>query len=126
MLEALRQSASASVSIRATASLASFLAVCGERDRAEALLAAIARDGYMDHHAAYSMGATYAQLGDLPLVRQWLTRAADTGFPCHQWFARDPLLDPARKDPEFQRLLDRLRIQEQSVRARFLPQRTKG
>jgi hypothetical protein len=58
----------------------------------------------MDHHVAYSLAATWAQLGDTTAALRWLQRAADTGFPCGPWFARDVLLDPIRSDPRFKAL----------------------
>jgi hypothetical protein len=36
---------------------------------------------------------------------QYLREAAETGFPCHPLFARDPNLDPIRQDPGFQAFL---------------------
>ena len=44
----------------------------------------------MDHHVSYSLGATYAQLGDLPEANRWLAEAARTGFPCYPWYAAGP------------------------------------
>ena len=63
----------------------------------------------MDHHIAYSLGATHAQLGNLPEANRWLAEAARTGFPCYPWYERDSLLDPLRGDPEFQRFLEEQR-----------------
>ena len=64
------------------------------------------RGSELDHHVAYSVGATLVQLGDVNASLRWLTRAADTGFPCYPWFERDSLLDPLRKHPQFVGLLD--------------------
>jgi TolB-like protein len=90
---------------RAQASLASFLAARGERSRATTLINEVQADSDVDHHAAYSLGAAYAQLGDATAALRWLERAAATGFPCHVWFARDPLLAPIRNDARYQKLL---------------------
>ena len=60
----------------------------------------------MDHHVAASLGAAWAQLGDARASVTWLQKAADTGFPCYPWFARDPLLDPIRRDPAFVALMN--------------------
>jgi DNA-binding winged helix-turn-helix (wHTH) protein/TolB-like protein len=90
--------------VRSQASLASIEAAAGLRDQARARAIAIERGPYMDHHVAYSLGATWAQLGD-DAAFTWLRRAADTGFACLPWFARDPLLDPIRSDPRFRDLL---------------------
>ena len=91
--------------VRSQASLASIEAATGLRERAHTRAASIERGAYMDHHVAYSLGAAYAQLGDTARAITWLRRAIDTGFPCPFWFARDPLLDPIRSQPEFTRLL---------------------
>jgi adenylate cyclase len=95
--------------VRAQASLASVEAATGLRDQARARATAIARGSYMDHHVAYSLGAAFAQLGDVGSSLKWLEQAADTGFSCYSWFERDTLLDPMRQQPGFVRLLARLR-----------------
>jgi DNA-binding winged helix-turn-helix (wHTH) protein/TolB-like protein len=95
--------------VRSQASLASVEAAIGSRAAADARAVAIARGKYMDHHVAYSLGATYAQLGNADESLVWLQRAADTGFPCMPWFERDTMLEPLRRDPRFATLLDRLR-----------------
>ena len=70
----------------------------------------------MDHHVAYSVGAAYAQLGELAEARRWLAQAAQTGMPCYPWYDRDPLLKPLRSDPEFQRFLAELRKSWESAK----------
>jgi TolB-like protein len=95
--------------VRSQASLASIEAAEGLRQEARARATAIARGPYMDHHVAYSLGAAFAQLGDRRASLDWLGRAADTGFPCYPWFEQDTLLEPIRRDPDFNRLLDRMR-----------------
>lgn len=106
---------------RAQAVLASFLAARGERGQAEELLHAITTGTYMDHHVAYSLGATYAQLGQREEALRWLRTAADTGFPCYPWYERDPLLQPLRGDPEFQGFMEDLRKSWEIVKARYAP-----
>jgi hypothetical protein len=100
---------------RAQASLASIEAASGRRAEARARLATL-RDAEIDHHAAYGIGAAFAQLGDHAAGIEWLERAAATGFPCYPWFQRDPLLDPIRQDPAFVRLMDRLRTADEARR----------
>jgi DNA-binding winged helix-turn-helix (wHTH) protein/TolB-like protein/Tfp pilus assembly protein PilF len=94
---------------RSQASLASIEAATGRASDARARIATILRGPYMDHHVAYSLGAAFAQLGDVTESLDWLERAAATGFPCYPWFERDQLLEPLRRDPGFARLLARLR-----------------
>jgi TolB-like protein len=100
ILVPLRQSTP--IELKAQAVLASFLAARQDITSARTLVKAILDSGYVDHHLAYSLGAAYAQLGELADARRWLAEAAHTGFPCYPWYARDPLLNPLRSDPEFQ------------------------
>jgi TolB-like protein len=93
---------------REVAALASIVAR-GNRAEAEGLLRTIEAAERADHHVAFSAGAAYAQLGRPDDAVRWLTRAAETGFPCAPWYERDPLLEPLREDPRFLQLLDRLR-----------------
>jgi eukaryotic-like serine/threonine-protein kinase len=109
MFEQLRGPRSGVTAARAQAALAGILAARGDRARAHALLEEIPPALRRDHHVAYSTGATYAQLGDLPAARLWLARAVEAGFPCYPWFARDPLLGPVRHDTAFARFLEELR-----------------
>ncbi len=121
LLEELRRSSSASAVARAQATLASFLAARGSRTQAEELLRAVIAGGYMDHHAAYSVGVAYAQLGQRGEALLWLRKAADTGFPCYPWYARDPLLQPLGGDPEFQRFMAGLQKSWETAKARYTP-----
>jgi TolB-like protein/Tfp pilus assembly protein PilF len=104
---------------RAQAVLASLLASRHANAEARALVKKILDSGYMDHHIAYSLGAAYAQLGDLSEAKRWLGKAAETGLPCSPWYARDPLLDPLRSDPEFQRFLNGLQNSWRMMAARY-------
>jgi DNA-binding winged helix-turn-helix (wHTH) protein/TolB-like protein len=102
--------------VRAQASLASVEAATGMRNEARARIVEILRGSELDHHVAYSVGAALAQVGDLDAAVRWLTRAADTGFPCYPWFERDPLLDPVRQHPQFVELSARLRTAHEQMR----------
>jgi DNA-binding winged helix-turn-helix (wHTH) protein/TolB-like protein len=104
--------------VRSQASLASIEAATGLAADARARLAAILRGPYMDHHVAYSVGAAFAQLGDVNESLTWLDRAAETGFPCYPWFERDTLLTPIRQEAGFVRLLARLREAHERTRRR--------
>lgn len=104
---------------RAQAILASLLAARQASAEARALVRAIRHGGFMDHHIAYNLGATYAQLGDFGEARRSLAEAARTGLPCYPWYARDPLLDPLRSDPEFQRFLSGLQNSWRTLAARY-------
>jgi DNA-binding winged helix-turn-helix (wHTH) protein/TolB-like protein len=103
---------------RAQASLASIEAATGMESAARSRIAAILRGADLDHHVAYSLGAAFAQLRDPGASLTWLERAAETGFPCYPWFARDPLLDPLRSTPRFVQLLGRLETAHEGARRR--------
>ena len=103
---------------RSQATLASIEAAAGMPDAARARIRLIINAPDMDHHVAYSLGAAFAQLGEVDASIRWLTQAADSGFPCYPWFARDPLLDPIRRQPAFVDLLARLRLAGEQARQR--------
>jgi len=104
---------------RSQAVLASLVAARHAQPEAKALVKAILDGGFMDHHIAYSLGATYAQLADFAEARRWLAEAARTGLPCYPWYARDPLLDPLRSDTEFQQFLGGLKNSWQTTASRY-------
>jgi TolB-like protein len=113
-LRSLESQTSASVATRAGAALAGVLAARGEQDAARRQIDRVLARAYRDHHVAYSLGAAYAELGDIANAARWLRTAADTGFPCLTWFDRDPLLDPARRRTEFAELLAYVRSRRDS------------
>jgi tetratricopeptide (TPR) repeat protein len=119
LLDSLKDSPSAPAAARARAALASFSAARGDRVRAETLTRQVIESRYVDHHVAYSLGASYAQLGRMSEARDWLARAVQTGFPCYPWYQRDPLLEPVRRDAEGHRFMERLRETWESARARY-------
>jgi TolB-like protein len=104
---------------RAKATLASFLAARNEKQRAEKLLGEVLAGSYQDHHVHYSVGVTYAQLGDKVKARLWLARAIATGFPCYPWFLRDQLLRPLQGDTEYERMLSDLKKTWEAARAKY-------
>jgi DNA-binding winged helix-turn-helix (wHTH) protein/TolB-like protein len=104
--------------VRAQASLASIEAALGLHQQARTRVNEIEHGLEMDHHIAYSLGAAMAQLGETSASLTWLQRAIDTGFPCYPWFEKDTLLDPVRREPDFVRLLERLRLQHTEARRR--------
>jgi TolB-like protein len=107
------------IELKAQAVLAGFLAARQDGRSARTLVKAILDSGYVDHHLAYSLGAAYAQLGELADARRWLAEAAHTGFPCYPWYANDPLLNPLRRDPEFQRFMTEFHDSWRAEAARY-------
>ncbi len=57
------------------------------------------------HHAAYTIGATYALMHRPQDAVHWLRYAADDGFPCYPLFQHDHSLDGLRADPGFVELM---------------------
>ncbi len=105
--------------VRAQATLASFLAARGERTKAEELLrTAMARPSF-EHHAAYSAGVTYAQLGRQAEAVRWLRRARDTGWLCYPWYVSDPLLQPLKQVAEFRAFMEEFRKSWEAAHARY-------
>ncbi len=101
----------------ARASLAALRAARHATDEARALAARVASDANLNHHAAYGLGAAYAQLLDGEAAVRWLSQAAATGFPCYPWYERDPLLDPIRDDARFVDFMRGLRLTWEGARA---------
>jgi DNA-binding winged helix-turn-helix (wHTH) protein/lipopolysaccharide biosynthesis regulator YciM len=63
------------------------------------------------HHTAYNIAATYAVLLQPDEAVNWVEAAADDGFPCYPYFARDPNLDVLREFPPFVNLMSQVQKQ---------------
>ncbi|HEX6315930.1 MAG TPA: winged helix-turn-helix domain-containing protein [Gemmatimonadaceae bacterium] len=61
------------------------------------------------HHTAYNIAATFAALEEPDDAVNWVEAAADDGFPCYPYFARDPNLDSLRGHGRFVDLMSQLR-----------------
>ena len=105
--------------VRSQAALASVEAAAGDREAARRRALAIEQGPYLDHHVAYSLAGTWAQLGDVAAAVKWLQSAADTGFPCFPSVEHDPLFDPVRPDVRFRTFFERLRQRFQADAARY-------
>jgi DNA-binding winged helix-turn-helix (wHTH) protein/Flp pilus assembly protein TadD len=100
-----------------TSMKALLFAKSGERRRAERLIdraIAIGKGFGHFHHTAYNIASAYAALDEPDQAVRWLEAAADDGFPCFPYFARDPNLEPLRSQPRFVALMTTL--QRQSAR----------
>lgn len=118
-LKTVAESASASASSRAKASLASFYAAAGRENEAEELVKSVVTKDYADHHVAYSLGVAYAYLGQKEKALHWLERAADSGFPCYPMYEKDALLQPMKTEKAFQAFLMKLKEDMDSARHRY-------
>ena len=105
--------------LRAQAALASLEAAAGRHDAARTIVSRILAQTYRDHHIAYSLATTHAQLGQMDDAARWLTEAANTGFPCYPWFVRDPLLEPLRHSPQFRQVEPELRRTFEALSMRY-------
>ena len=63
------------------------------------------------HHTAYNIASVYALLREPTRAVYWLRQAADDGWPCYPYFARDPNLDHIRSDPDFVAFMKQLKRQ---------------
>jgi TolB-like protein len=105
---------------RGRALLASFLAARGAKRDSLAMLNAILKHAYQDHHVAYSLGATYAGLGLTKEAFRWMRQAADSGLLCSAWYLNDPLLAPLRTDPAFAPFISSVRQRAGLVGADYI------
>lgn len=63
------------------------------------------------HHTAYNIASVYALLRQPGRAVYWLHQAAEGGWPCYPYFARDPNLDHIRGDPDFIAFMRQLKQQ---------------
>ena len=87
-----------------TSTRAVLFAKAGDAARAEedVRTALVKGKGYVHfHHTAYNIASVYALLHQPSRALYWLRQAAETGWPCYPYFARDPNLDNIRSDPGF-------------------------
>ena len=97
------------------AMLAQLLARNGRRDDADRTLViaiplAANPTGLSDtHHAQFAIGCTYALLGQPDKAIEWITKAANEGYPSYPRFSTEPDLASLKGRPDFDALLGRLR-----------------
>ena len=61
------------------------------------------------HHAQFSIGCAYALLGNADRAVEWLTKAANEGYPSYSRFSKEPDLATLKGHAGFEALLSRLR-----------------
>jgi TolB-like protein/DNA-binding SARP family transcriptional activator len=97
-----------------TSTRAILFAKTGDARRAEADIrtAIVKGRGFIHfHHTAYNIASAYALLRQPAPAVFWLRRAAEGGWPCYPYFARDPNLDHVRGDPDFVAFMEQLKRQ---------------
>ena len=103
-----------------TSTRAILFAKAGDAGRAEAdIQTAIQKGkGFVHfHHTAYNIASVYALLSEPGRAVYWLRQAAEGGWPCYPYFARDPNLDHIRSDPDFIAFMRELNAQWERYRA---------
>ena len=88
----------------------------GEARAATDRFLAMAQQNRYYHHLAYGAARVYALGGNADQAARWLQETIRWGFPCYPLFAEDPMLDPVRKSPQFQRVLAELRTEWERYR----------
>lgn len=98
------------------------LALQGKHQEAQAAVPEIHKKlrrnrGY--HHDTYMFARTYALGGKSAEALKWLRVTVKEGFPCYPLFARDPFLDPIRKDPAFLQFMAEMKTQWEGYQREF-------
>ena len=71
------------------------------------------------HHYTYNNARIYALNGKSADALKWLRITVAEGFPCYTLFARDPFLDPIRKDPAFLQFLAEMKTRWEGYQREF-------
>ena len=69
------------------------------------------------HHAQFSIGCAYALLGQPDKALEWITKAANEGYPSYSRFSTERDLAALKGQPGFEALLARLRKEHERWRA---------
>ncbi len=91
----------------------------GERHRIDPLLFALEPAQVFDGDQAYWLGGVYALLGEKDNALAWFGRAVDLGNHNYPWFSRDRNYDGLRGDPDYERVLGRVRHEWDRYRQLF-------
>jgi serine/threonine protein kinase/tetratricopeptide (TPR) repeat protein len=103
---------------RAEGLLAYTYALLGQRERAHALVRDLTARAEREYASPYLIAVAYIGLGERNHALRWLELATDMRDPATgpaNWL-NDPLLDPLRSDPRFNRLLTRMGLKPAGVR----------
>ena len=88
-----------------------------ERTLAVAIPLAANPTGLSDtHHAQFSIGCADALLGDRDRAIEWITKAANEGYPSYPRFSTEPDLASLKGHAGFDALLTRLRNEQERWR----------
>ena len=101
------------------------LALRGERERSEELLAGVIGEYTTSsratdyHHVTYEIACIYAINGNGPEAMKWLRETAKRGFRSYTLFARDPFLDKIRQSAAFGQFMTEMRAEYEQLRTEF-------
>ena len=100
--------------------MAAFLyASKGERDKIDPELLEARPAEIIDGDEAYWTGGIHALLGEREQALAWLKRAVDLGNHNYPWFQRDKNYDKLRGDPEYQRIMEEVRLRWEEYKQVF-------
>jgi serine/threonine protein kinase len=98
------------------------LALQGKHQQAQAAVPWVMEKVRRDkayHHFTYNMARIFALGGKSDEALKWLRITTEEGFPCFTLFARDPFLDPIRKDQAFMQFMAEAKTRWESYRREF-------
>ena len=106
---------------RVTAALGCAHALSGNRAAAEQILEDLKRASEDDAFPPTAMATIYVGLAESDLALQWLEKAVEQPGEYQIWFAANPIFDPLRSDPRFDRLLERMNLSGASYKEGWVP-----
>jgi len=83
------------------------------------LMAGVERAGSDDGEMLYKMAQASAQLGDQRNALRLVRKSIELNFYPYAYFARDPLLEPVRSDPEYPTVMEMARQNQETFRKRL-------
>jgi TolB-like protein/Tfp pilus assembly protein PilF len=101
----------------AIAALAYCHARMQDRQKARQLLQELEQLSAATYVSPYSFAKIQTGLGDPYAALEWLEKAEEDHSPRLTWIKVDPVVDPLRDDPRFQKLLQRVGLSQGSVEA---------
>jgi len=100
--------------------MAAFLyASRGQRDKIDQRILRAHPHDVIDGDFAYWTGGIYALLGDRAQALVWLRRAVELGNHNYPWFQRDKNYDNLRSNPEYQRVMEEVRLHWETYKQTF-------
>jgi tetratricopeptide (TPR) repeat protein len=83
------------------------------------LMGSVERSGSDDGEMLYKMAQAYAQLGDEQSALRLLRRSIELNFYPYTYFVQDPLLEPARGEPEYSAVMELARQRREAFLKRL-------